>query len=289
MAQLGMDVDAVEAAGRQLQAKAQSLDAVVANLDKTVASLNGVWDGKDAQTFINEWWPEHKKALSAASASVAGLGQSALNNASEQRQASGISGAGVAGLGAAGLAAAVGGGAILAAGNPAPAGAGGAAEGSKGATSGSLPPASDSEQATYHQFEASTSHYDAGVGYNVDANGKGVDNCTAWADWRREQLGYASTGGTGGEMAGKAGGSASIAPTLGALGSYMPTDAGTAGHVFIVEGITSNNPPTIHISEANYANSPDVHYRDLTQGTDGKWYGQGMGAGGYSIDFSPAG
>lgn len=91
MAQLGMDVDAVEAAGRQLQAKAQSIDAVVANLDKTVASLSGVWDGKDAHAFINEWWPDHRKALAAASTSVAGLGQSALNNASEQRKASGDS------------------------------------------------------------------------------------------------------------------------------------------------------------------------------------------------------
>jgi surface antigen/uncharacterized protein YukE len=99
MAQLGMDVDAVEAAGRQLQAKAQSIDAIVANLDKTVASLNGVWDGKDAQTFIHEWWPDHRKALATVSQSVGGLGQSALNNASEQRKASGSNGGG-AGFGA---------------------------------------------------------------------------------------------------------------------------------------------------------------------------------------------
>jgi surface antigen len=207
------------------------------------------------------------------------LGQSALNNASEQRRASGVNGTGVAGIAAAGGVAVAAATATAASGN---------AAGTKGATSGSLPPATASDQANYHQFEASST-YNAGVGYNVDANGKAVDNCTAWADWRREQLGYATTSGAGGQMAGNAGGSASVAPTLGALGSYYPSDAGTAGHVFVVEGVTSDNPPTIHISEANYAGSPDVHYRDLTQGTDGKWYGQGMGTAGYSIDFSPAG
>jgi surface antigen/uncharacterized protein YukE len=276
-----MDVDAVEAAGRELQAKAQSIDTIVANLDKTVNSLTGVWDGKDAQTFISEWWPDHKKALAAASQSVSGLGQSALNNASEQRQASGaggISGTAVAGLAAAGTAALAGGAAAAAA---------GASSGQKGSTSGSLPPASADEQAAYHQFE-SDSHYDASVGYNVDANGKAVDNCTAWADWRREQLGYSGTSGMGGQMAERAGGTTSTPPTLGALGSYYPSDSPVAGHVFVVEGVTSNNPPTIQISEANYAGSPIVHTRVLTQGADGNWHGDGMGSAGYQIAFSPA-
>ena len=91
MAQLGMDVDAVEAAGRELQAKAQSIDAIVAQVNRSVASLESVWDGRDAQSF-NASWPDIQKSISAASQAVAGLGQSALNNAIEQRQASGSGG-----------------------------------------------------------------------------------------------------------------------------------------------------------------------------------------------------
>jgi uncharacterized protein YukE len=277
MAQMGMDVDAVEAAGRDLQAKAQSIDMIVSNLDKTVGSLNGAWDGKDAQTFVNEWWPERKKAFTAASSSIAGLGQSALNNASEQRQASGVSGSGAAAGTAAGIAAlAVAGGQSTS----------GSVPTGVGATSGTLPPA---DEAAYHQFEThSTSHTGTDGTYLIDANGKGVDNCTAWADWRRAELGLSTAHGSGGEMAANAGGTPGTPPTLGAIGSYSPSDAGSDGHVVIVEGMTPGNPPTIHISEVNYLGSPTVHFRDLTQGADGKWYGQAMGSSGYAITFSPA-
>ena len=96
MAQLGMDVDAVEAAGRELQAKAQTIDSIVAQVNRSVASLETVWDGRDAQAF-NASWPAIQKSVAAASQAVAGLGQSALNNASEQRQASGASGSGLPG------------------------------------------------------------------------------------------------------------------------------------------------------------------------------------------------
>ncbi|HEX4443165.1 MAG TPA: CHAP domain-containing protein [Galbitalea sp.] len=280
MARMGMDVDAVAAAGHELQAKAQSIDSVVSNLDGIVNKLNGVWAGKDAEVFINEWWPAHKKDLTAASTSISGLGQSALNNASEQRQVSTSAGAaiaGVAGIAAAGGAAAASGGSSSSttstADNP-------------GATSGSLAPISASEAAAYHQFESQT-YPNAKYG-EVDGNGKPPDNCTSWADWRREQLGLSGTSGTGGEMAGNLGGTTSTPPTLGALGSYDPSDSKGAGHVFVVEGVTSNNPPTIQISEANYEGSPDIHPRTLTQGADGNWYGQGMGTNGYPITFSPA-
>jgi uncharacterized protein YukE len=102
MVQLGMDADAVEAAGRQLQAKAQSIDAVVAQVNRSVTSLISVWDGRDAQAF-NASWPDIQKSIAAASQAVAGLGQSALNNASEQRQASGSSGTAGIGGGTIGL------------------------------------------------------------------------------------------------------------------------------------------------------------------------------------------
>jgi surface antigen len=85
---MGMDVDQVTAAGMALKDRAAEIDTLVAKLDGIVRSTHGVWEGADSDQFVNEWWPEHKKTLVAASSHVAGLGQSALNNASEQQDAS---------------------------------------------------------------------------------------------------------------------------------------------------------------------------------------------------------
>jgi len=93
MARMGMDVDQVAASGNALKQRAADIDALVSKIDGIVRSMPGVWDGPDAQQFMNEWWPEHKKTLVAASSHVAGLGQSALNNAAEQSEASGTGGA----------------------------------------------------------------------------------------------------------------------------------------------------------------------------------------------------
>ena len=93
MAQMGMDVEAVENVGRQLKQSAASVDTIVGTLDRTVSGLSSVWEGPDAQRFAQSW-PTFRKSLLAAQASVAGLGQSALNNASEQREASAASGPG---------------------------------------------------------------------------------------------------------------------------------------------------------------------------------------------------
>jgi uncharacterized protein YukE len=88
MARLGMDADAVENAGRQLKTQAGEVGSLVAQIDRVVNSLTSVWDGQDAQQFVHDWWPQHKKALVAAQQQLDGLGQSALNNASEQRSVS---------------------------------------------------------------------------------------------------------------------------------------------------------------------------------------------------------
>lgn len=89
MARMGMDVDAVEQTARDLKRTGESVATLVANIDRTVKSLASVWDGPDARKFVGEWWPQHKAALLAAGENVSGLGQSALNNASEQRDVSG--------------------------------------------------------------------------------------------------------------------------------------------------------------------------------------------------------
>jgi uncharacterized protein YukE len=97
MAQMGMDVEAVESVGRQLKQSASSVDQIVGTLDKTVNGLSQLWEGPDAQRLVQSW-PAFRKSLVAAQASIVGLGQSALNNASDQREASGAKGAGSSGL-----------------------------------------------------------------------------------------------------------------------------------------------------------------------------------------------
>jgi uncharacterized protein YukE len=92
-----MDADAVETSARQLKSQAASIGSLVAQIDRLVSSLPSVWDGQDAQQFVHDWWPQHKKAFVAAQQQVDGLGQSALNNASEQRQVSLDNGTGSAG------------------------------------------------------------------------------------------------------------------------------------------------------------------------------------------------
>jgi uncharacterized protein YukE len=88
MARMGMDVDQVEQAGRQLKSQASQIGNLVAQIDRVVNGLTGIWDGQDAQRFVHEWWPQHKRSLTAAQQEIDGLGQSALNNASEQRSVS---------------------------------------------------------------------------------------------------------------------------------------------------------------------------------------------------------
>lgn len=115
MARMGMDVDLVEQSGRQLKSQASQINGLVGQMDRLVNGLTSVWDGPDAQRFVNDWWPQHRKSLIAAQQQIDGLGQSALNNASEQRQVSSGGGSGGAGAAVAGgAAAAVAGGAATA-------------------------------------------------------------------------------------------------------------------------------------------------------------------------------
>ncbi|OIQ92697.1 hypothetical protein GALL_253690 [mine drainage metagenome] len=88
MTRLGMDVDSVERIGHGLQTDADALTALTSKIDATVRRLAGVWDGRDSTEFVGTWWPQHKSSLQQVQDQIRGLGQSALNNASEQRGAS---------------------------------------------------------------------------------------------------------------------------------------------------------------------------------------------------------
>lgn len=82
----GMNVDEVEALGRRLQSVAQDFDRWTADLDRLVNGVN--WNGPDAERFKRSWWPQHRGRLGGVTTELHGFGQSALNNASEQRRAS---------------------------------------------------------------------------------------------------------------------------------------------------------------------------------------------------------
>lgn len=85
----GMDVDRVEQMGARLQNECSAqLRDLATEIDQLVESVVGPqWKGRDADRFRN-WWPDKKSALHAAAEDLYGFGQSALNNAAEQRQAS---------------------------------------------------------------------------------------------------------------------------------------------------------------------------------------------------------
>ncbi|MEB3062230.1 CHAP domain-containing protein [[Mycobacterium] zoologicum] len=89
-----MDVDAVEKTSKELKSKANQIKSLISGIDSSVKKLSSTWEGKDAQTFVNDWWPKHKKNLTSVANDVEGLGTSAWNNAQEQRRVSGATGAG---------------------------------------------------------------------------------------------------------------------------------------------------------------------------------------------------
>ena len=261
MARMGMDVDQVESAGRSLKAAAGEIDGAIGRIDGIVKKLLGTWDGQDAQQFVNEWWPEHKGTLVAVKSSVEGLGQSALNNASEQRDVSGTYGGG--------------GGS-----NPTPqspgGGGGGSApvqgggSGTPGSTSGELP-AGGGREAYIAQIGNPDDH--------LDGMGAYAGECTSWAAWRRQQLGLpwrindqAGTG-NGGEMASRMGGQVGTSPALGSIVSY----GGIPGHVMIIEQI--NPDGSFRVSEMNTVPVGSKDYLPVLGNvrTDRVWHPNGDG------------
>lgn len=85
----GMNIEAVEEVGRKLQNHySATIDQFINEIEGMVNSTSGTWMGADADRF-RSWWPEKRSALKAISSDLHGFGQSALNNASEQRAASG--------------------------------------------------------------------------------------------------------------------------------------------------------------------------------------------------------
>lgn len=89
MAMVGMDVEQVRGLGSQLNSQADQIGSVISAIEGIVSSLSGAWTGTDATQFADWWSSQHRPALQAAQDAIAGLGQSALNNADAQEQVSG--------------------------------------------------------------------------------------------------------------------------------------------------------------------------------------------------------
>lgn len=88
MAFEGMNTDEVDRIGGQLMTQADQIGQVMGAIDGLINQAESNWQGKDAQEFKQWWMTQHKPALAKAQEAVHGLGQSAKNNASQQRTAS---------------------------------------------------------------------------------------------------------------------------------------------------------------------------------------------------------
>jgi hypothetical protein len=85
----GMNVTEIENLGRKLQQTyAEDVSRVMREIETLVNNTSGTWLGRDANDF-RSWWPAKRNALKAIAADLHGFGQSALNNATEQKNVSG--------------------------------------------------------------------------------------------------------------------------------------------------------------------------------------------------------
>lgn len=88
MAQIGMDPDEVERIGRDLQNQANALQNVVTAVEKAINEAQNAWKGSDAEKFRDTWVSQYKSPISNAVQAIDGLGQTAIQNAADQRQVS---------------------------------------------------------------------------------------------------------------------------------------------------------------------------------------------------------
>jgi surface antigen/uncharacterized protein YukE len=260
----GLDVQVVQQQGNALKLQAQQLDSIVNNINGLVAHLTQVWQGHDAQTFAGWWQQQHRPALTAASQAISGLGQSALNNASEQSHASSASGASSS-LGAVATAGIAAGGAVIGA-----AAAGAVAATAAGAT---IPAASLAAYKAGAGLHASSADWAQGSPANgmADKFNEAANNCTSWADFRREQMGLPVVHGNGKEMASNAG---LVPGGVPQVGSLVSDTAGSYGHVMVVEQVVDATPGHLKmvISEMNYnGNGAFSSNSVLTENANGSW------------------
>ena len=84
----GMNVDVVENQARQLQHLAEQTKSLITKVDGEIARLAENWHGDDAKKFQTEWEGQHKASLTQSAQILDQMGQSAQQQASQQRQTS---------------------------------------------------------------------------------------------------------------------------------------------------------------------------------------------------------
>ncbi len=266
----GMNVEEVEAAGSRLRDHyASELNRFAQEIEGIVAETSTTWVGPDADRF-RSWWPEKRTTILGAADNLRGFGQSALNNAAEQRMASGASGPDTRPSSAQPATP------HSAAGAPAGNGSEARSAGPPAAANGSggrsvLPPQS---------WQEASAAYDEWAYGRFAPGGESHYQCTGWANFRWQQLGYeGEVRGHGGAMARNAPGSPSSVPSLHAIAS---APSGAYGHVMIVEEVMGGGTQ-IRVSEMNVGSNPEVgeahEYRDTkvyTQSPDGKFRRNGV-------------
>ncbi len=219
----GMNAAEVEALGRRLQNDyAERLREIVNQVEKLVSATSSQWLGKDGNDF-RSWWPAKRTRMLSMADDLHGFGQSALNNASEQRHASGEGG-----------------------------GSGGDGVLEDRLISATAPNGHAPQVAGARDWREVQSKYDAwATGRFADPN-ESQYQCTGWANFRWAELGYSGSpiGGNGGAMAGNAPGEVSTTPSLHAMASYGAGTRDDPGHVMIVEEISADGT-RIRVSEMN--------------------------------------
>lgn len=222
----GMTVDEVDALGRLLQSKADQLHHLMSEVESALGRT--IWEGPDAGAFKQQWWPDHRGRLQAVADQIHGFGQSALNNATEQRHASGIAVPGHSVGPLLGTTAPV----LL-------------------PVVGSFPPSGGLDGYREHAgLHPSDQWWAQGPPANgmADQWGKAGNNCTSWVAYRRSQLGLDIPPGNGGAMGHDPNGAA----TPGAVVSYGSGQGDDFGHVMVVE--ESLGADKFRVSEMNYDN-----------------------------------
>lgn len=85
---LGMNVDEVESATRELNDAAVGLMQCRSAVDALVFRLNACWSGHDSSRLIERSWPNLREQIRQASDDVQRMARTLADNATEQRQAS---------------------------------------------------------------------------------------------------------------------------------------------------------------------------------------------------------
>lgn len=89
MGRLGLDDEAVLIIASKLTNEATKIGVLIGRLDAGVAQLESVWEGPDAEQFVNEWWPEYKETLNRARERIEDIAKLAKVKVAHQRDVSG--------------------------------------------------------------------------------------------------------------------------------------------------------------------------------------------------------